>query len=183
MSPSSILSIIVAIVLLVILVVISISVSVFQFYVFIVGHWKGAPFVPSSKKEIYAMLELANIKPGEIVVDLGSGNGTILIEAARKGATVIGIEMNPFLIWYSRFRIKHLGLANMITVYKGDLRDFPLECADVVFLYLLPNTIANLREKLTRELRKGSRVVSNSFPIPEWPVEAKKTVVYLYQKT
>ncbi|OGZ58906.1 MAG: hypothetical protein A3B96_02150 [Candidatus Spechtbacteria bacterium RIFCSPHIGHO2_02_FULL_43_15b] len=146
--------------------VFTVFVSLFQIYAFAVGHWKGAPFVSSSERHARVIMRLADIKIGDTVVDLGSGNGTLLIEAAKKGGRGIGIEINPFLVWYSRFRIERSGFKSAVTVQQGDLYRFPLHGAGVVFLYLLPNTIAHLRGKLLEELKPGSRVVSNGFPIP-----------------
>lgn len=167
---------------LVALVVFAILFLVFEIYVVIIGHLKGAPFVRSSKKNIKAMIELADIKVGDQIVDLGSGDGTILLEAARRGAEAIGIEINPFLCLYSRWRIKRAGFTAQAKVLCGDFRDYSLRDADVVFLYLWPSTIEKLREKLIRELKPGALVISNGFRVPLWKQVMGKEGVYLYKK-
>lgn len=174
-------SILLVVVLVGAFAVFTIFISLFQIYAFAIGHWRGAPFVSSSKEQIRVMLRLADIKPEDTVMDLGSGNGTLLMEATKKGSRAIGIEMNPFLVWYSRFRIRHSDFKSAITIHRGDLYRFPLHSADVVFLYLLPHTVADLRKKLSEELKPGSRVISNGFPILGWPVLKEESHVYLYQ--
>ncbi len=126
------------------------------------------------------MLELAQIRPGEVVFDLGSGDGTLVLAAARAGAKAIGIEINPFLVVFSRLRIKRQGLREKANIISADFRISSLSTADVVFMYLLPNTVKNLQEKLLRELKPGARIVSNSFPFPAWLPAKEKDKVFLY---
>lgn len=147
---------------------------------FIITDFTGAPFVPSKKGKIKTMLELANIKPGETVYDLGSGDGALIFEAALHKAQTVGIEINPFLVWYSRFLAGRIGLKRKVTIKWMDFRKFSLANADIVFLYLWPDTNAKLREKLERELKKGARIVSNSFPIKGWTPLQEKNGVFLY---
>lgn len=153
----------------------------FELYATIIGHMKGAPFVKSGKKNILAMLDLAKIAPGEKIVDLGSGDGALCIEAARKGATAIGIEINPFLVRISRWRAKRAGVAERASFLKENFWNYPLGDINVVLLYLWPETLERLKDKLGRELVSGSRVVSNNFPIKGWTPVAEKNHVYLYR--
>lgn len=152
----------------------------FHFYSSVVAHRHGAIFVPSSRERVETMLELVALRPGELALDLGSGDGRILIRAAQAGAHAIGLEINPFLVWYSRRRIKNRGLELTAEVLHQDLRSYPFGRADVVFLYLWPATVAGLKEKLIRELKPGARVISNAFPIPEWIPTKEKHKVFLY---
>lgn len=147
---------------------------------FIITDFTGAPFVPSKKEKIKTMLELADIKSGEIVYDLGSGDGALIFEAALYGTRAVGIEINPFLVLYSRFLAGRTGLKNMVAIKWMDFRKFSLNNADVVFLYLWPDTNAKLREKLERELKKSARIISNSFPIKGWTPLQEKNNVFLY---
>jgi precorrin-6B methylase 2 len=153
----------------------------FLFWSLIVADLKGAPYVRSSRSRVRIMLELAAPIPGEVLVDLGSGDGTLLIEAARKGAYAVGLEINPFLVGYSRWRAKRAGLAHAVTIIKKDMRDYPLHQADIVFLYLWPSTVAILSEKLRGELKPGARVVSNAFALPGWNPIQEKERVFLYR--
>ncbi len=152
---------------------------VFLFYAVVWSHLKGAPFVPSRKAHVRTMIALAEIKQGETIYDLGSGDGVMLCESARLGAKAVGIEINPFLVWYSRIRAKRARLS-AIFVTRADFRTILLHDADVVFLYLWPSTNASLREKLLRELKPGSRIISNAFIIEGMELETQKNDVYLY---
>lgn len=154
---------------------------VFLLSITIIGHYLGAPFVRSDKKKIEIMLDLAEIKPGDVVVDLGSGDGSLIIEAAKQGAQAIGVEINPFLVWFSRTRAEFQHLGSTATLVRGNLKNYDLKGANVVFLYLWPSTIENLKEKLQHELAHGARIVSNGFPIAGWPIILEKENVYLYK--
>ncbi len=152
----------------------------FELSATIIADWKGAGFVRSRKKQIKIMMELAELAPGKVAVDLGSGDGSILFEAARRGAAAIGVEFNPFLVRWSRMRAKRMGLRDRVVVFQGDFFTFPIHNADVLFLYLWPSTLAKLREKFSRELAPGARVVSHAFPIPGWTPMRKKENIYVY---
>lgn len=153
---------------------------IFELYVGVIGSFKGAPFVPSKPHRIKTMIELANIIPGTKIIDLGSGDGAILIEAARSGAMATGVEMNPFLIPYSRWRARRAGVQNRVTIIKGDISNFSIGHADVIFLYLLTKSLVKLKAKLAAELKPGTRVVSNGFEIPGWTPVQEKDGVFLY---
>ena len=155
---------------------------ILEISVTIIGHYFGAPFIRSKKEKIQTMLELAAIKSGETAVDLGSGDGTLIIEAVLRGAKGIGVEINPLLIWYSRFKTRQLRFSDKIRFIRGDFRKFSLKEADVVFIYLWPETIEKLKSKLQQELKPGARIVSNSFPITGWKPIMEGEKVYLYQK-
>lgn len=153
---------------------------VFMLYALAIGFAKGAPFVRTRRDRMKTMLSLAAIKPGETVIDLGSGDGTLLLEAARLGANAIGVELNPFLVWYSRARAKKSGLGDRIRVIRKNFFSYPLGHADVVFLYLLTTTNDALRGKLEQELKPGTRVISNTFPINGWTPTAHENSVFRY---
>ena len=172
---------ILAAVLAIIIAIFSALFITLEFYVGIIGRLKGAPFVASRPGRIRTMTELACIKEGMRVVDLGSGDGSIVIEAARAGATATGIEMNPFLIPYSRWRARRAEVRGRTLFIRGEIKDFPLHDIDVVFLYLLPGLLSKISEKLSRELKHGAIVISNAFPIPGWTPTQNKDSVFLYR--
>ena len=128
------------------------------------SNYKGSPWVPTTFKMVHKMLDLADIQPNELVYELGCGDGRIAVIAARKyQARVVGIELNPFLWLWCQLVITIFGIRSRVKVvlgnfYKQDLRD-----AEVVVCYLLPKTNKELEGKLLRELRPGTRVVSNTF--------------------
>ena len=148
---------------------------------FLWSHYKGAPYVRSKRNRIETMMELAKIKPGEVIVDLGSGDGILVKEAAKKGAEAIGVEINPLLAWYSRRKLSWNSLSKNCRIFRCDLHDYSLKNADVVFLYLYPPTIEKLKGKLARELKADARVISNAFPFSDWDPAIEKNGVFLYK--
>jgi predicted RNA methylase len=120
------------------------------------------------------MLEAAHVKPGEVVYDLGSGDGRIVITAAQKfGARGVGVEIRPDLCQAARERIKSLGLEDRVRMVEGSALRVDLSSADVVTMYLLTSSNERLKPNLEKYLKPGSRVVSYEFPIKGWkPVEA-----------
>lgn len=142
----------------------------------------GAPFLRSSKKTRAIMFELADIKEDELVIDLGSGDGVILIEAAEKGARAIGYEINPFLVSRSRIAIKTNKLEDKVTVFKKSFWSADLSQADVIMLFGISHIMPQLYKKLQRELKPGARVISNTFTFPKWQPEKVSDNVKLYRK-
>lgn len=128
-----------------------------------------APFVPSPQPMVDKMLELAEARPGDIVYDLGSGDGQIVITAARQfGARSTGIEIDADLVRLSTARIAEGGLASRARIVQGDLLSTDLRPATIVTLYQLPAVNELLRPLFEAQLRPGTRVVSLDFPVPGW---------------
>lgn len=173
-------SLIAAIVILIILALFAFLFVVFEFYVLVIGHLKGAPYVPSNKEKVNTMITLAELKEHERIVDLGSGGGALVFAAAKKGVYATGVEFNPFLVLFSRIRARWQGLSHVVSIEQKDFRDYSLAHTDVVFLYLWPSTVAALREKFLRELKPGSRIISHAFPIQGWRAEKIQNGIYLY---
>jgi len=146
-----------------------------------------APYVPSPQNVVEKMLEAANLKPGETVYDLGSGDGRVLITAAQRfGAKAVGIEISPAQVKASEARVRELKLEHKIHVLEGDLLHADLSAADVVTIYLLTQSNELLRPNLEKYLKPGARVVSHDYPVRGWTpvrvekVEAHKRVHQLY---
>ncbi|WP_243681037.1 SAM-dependent methyltransferase [Vulcanisaeta souniana] len=128
-----------------------------------------APYVPTPRDIAIEMLKLANVRPGEIVVDPGAGECGIVTLAVTVFNTIgIGIEINPALVRSCIESFEKLGLrgGRAYVVWGGDLFDFDYSIADVVTLYLGSDINGKLRPKLMRELRHGSRIVSHDFEVP-----------------
>jgi len=132
-----------------------------------------APYIPTPQVIVERMLEVGRVKPGDVVYDLGSGDGRIVITAAQKfGARGVGVEINPDLCRKALQQIKTLGLADRVTMIEDSALRVDLSPANVVTMYLLTNSNERLKPHLERYLKAGSRIVSNEFPIPGWkPVE------------
>jgi cyclopropane fatty-acyl-phospholipid synthase-like methyltransferase len=133
------------------------------------------PYLPSSDAVVDEMLRLAKVRPGDVVYDLGSGDGRIVIAAARTyGARGIGIELNPELIEQSKQNALAAGVSERVTFLQQYLFTADLSEATVVTLYLGPEVNALLLPKLKRELKPGARVVSHNYLIGNW--RPQKTV-------
>ncbi|HLD24373.1 MAG TPA: hypothetical protein VJB96_00430 [Patescibacteria group bacterium] len=143
----------------------------------------GGPFVPSSKHAVEAMIKLADLKAGQTVIDIGSGDGRVLFEAAKEGARGIGIEINPYLVLFTRIRAFLGPYRGRITVLWKNLWKADLSQADVVFVYLIPWRMEDLAEKLEDELKDDALVVSNSFVFPGWKIvrSDEQHHVYVFQ--
>jgi len=135
-----------------------------------------APFVPSPPDVVTTMLQLADVKKDEMLFDLGCGDGRIIIEAAKKfGAKAVGVELDKGRYEECIRRIRESNLNGRVNVIHGNLLDVDLRSADIVTLYLLPISNDEVKPKLERELKNGTRVVSHDYPISKWkPNEVKE---------
>jgi protein-L-isoaspartate O-methyltransferase len=149
-----------------------------------------APYVVSPQRIVERMLELAELKPGEVLYDLGSGDGRIVITAAQRyRAKAVGVEISDSLVKSSNERIAKLGLQNWASVIHGDLLQVDLSPADVVTIYLMTGSNEILRPNLDKYLKPGARVVSHEYAVPGWKpklvekadeADAHNHVIYLY---
>ncbi|HTK03974.1 MAG TPA: hypothetical protein VL500_00135 [Candidatus Eisenbacteria bacterium] len=142
----------------------------------------GAPYVPTDEVRVRSMLRLADLKPGERLVDLGSGDGRIVIAAAKAGAIAEGWEISPYLWLISWLKIRRLGLQKNARVRLGTYWGEKFEDADVVTLFLITMQMGRMERKLRQELRPGSRVVSYAFDFPHWQHEGKDNGIFLYRQ-
>jgi len=127
------------------------------------------PAIPTPQFLVDRMLEAGRVKPGDMVYDLGSGDGRVVIAAAQKfGARAVGVELMPDLVRKARERIQSLGLADRVSIVEGSALRVDLSPADVVTMWFLTNSNDRLRPNLEKHLKIGARVVSNEFPIRGW---------------
>lgn len=151
-----------------------------------------APFVASPQIVVERMLKLAKLEEGEILYDLGCGDGRIIITAATQfGANAVGVELDEGRYRKTLDRIRELKLENKVKLIHGNLLKVDLSSADVVTLYLLTSANEKVKPNLEKHLRKGTRVVSHDFEIPGWrPVRIEEVsenygfshTLYLYEK-
>jgi SAM-dependent methyltransferase len=127
-----------------------------------------APFVPTTAEDVERMLAIAAVGPGDYVIDLGSGDGRIVIAAARLGALAHGVEIDPDLVTRARRNAEAAGVADRVAFLHGDIFEADIGGATVVTLFLMPDANLRLRPMLLAELRPGTRVVSNSFDMGDW---------------
>ena len=150
---------------------------------------KLAPYVASPTRVVELMLEMAKIKPGETLYDLGSGDGRIVIAAAEKyQAKAIGVEISPKLVASATAEIEKAGLSAQARVIQGDVLQTDFTGADVVTMYLETKLNGELRPNLEKFLKPGARVVSHDYPVPGWkPTRVEKVegrvmhTIYLYE--
>jgi protein-L-isoaspartate O-methyltransferase len=129
---------------------------------------KIVPFVPTPQEVVDKMIELAGVKKGDTVYDLGSGDGRIVITAAKKGARAVGFEIDGDLIKQSRDNIQKEGVQNLAEIRQQDILTVDLSPASVITMYLLPDVNLKLRPNILSQLKPGSRVVSHAFDMGDW---------------
>jgi hypothetical protein len=135
------------------------------------------PYVPTPQVVVDRMLELAQVKSGETVIDLGSGDGRIMIEAASKyGARGFGVEIDPLLVKRSNENARRAGVADRVKFLQQDLFKTDFHEANVLTLYLLPDVNLALRPKILAELKAGARVVSHDYGMGDWRPDAEETI-------
>jgi hypothetical protein len=137
----------------------------------------GGPYVPTPQVVVDAMLRMANVGPADFVVDLGSGDGIIVLTAARKHkARGFGVDIDPDLVKQSNNEARRTGVADRAQFFVQDVFKADIGKATVVTLYLLPGMMVNLRPKIFNELRPGTRVVSHDYHFADdWPPDARLT--------
>src|SRR5215468_6033660 len=130
---------------------------------------KIVPYVPTPQEVVDRMLELAEVKKGDVVYDLGSGDGRIVVTAAMKyGIKAIGFEIDPQRIKESQENIKKAGVENLVEIRQQDIRTVDLAGASVLTMYLLPEVNLMIRPNIWKQMKPGSRVVSHDFDMGDW---------------
>ncbi len=147
---------------------------------YFVGFGIGAPWLPLRKRDIPDGVALAEVSSHDVVIDLGSGDGRLLVEAAKRGATVIGYELNPLLVWWSRKKLSDFG--NRATVYRKNLLDADLSEASVIYLFGITSIMPQIAKKLTAECRSGTRIISFAFELPGWKPDVTKGIALRYTR-
>lgn len=130
---------------------------------------KDVPYVPTAPEVVDAMLKLAEVKSGDFVIDLGCGDGRIVVAAAKDfKARGRGVDFNPKRIAEAKANAREAGVSDRVEFIEGDFFQADIHDASVVTLYLLPSVNLKLRPKLLKELKVGSRIVSHSFDMGDW---------------
>lgn len=143
--------------------------------------WRGAPYLPILARPAHDLLELAALKPGQVLIDLGSGDGRLLKLAAKQGIRGIGYEINPII--YAISRINCWRYRDLITIHLADYWNVRLPEADVIAVFLIARFMPRLDAKLSRELTRSTRLISHVFTIPgrEPDVSTKNCFEYYYE--
>lgn len=131
--------------------------------------YEKVPYVTSPIEVVDRMLEFADVKKGDVVFDIGSGDGRMVIQAAKKyGARGVGLELDSRLVELARAEAKRQGVDHLVEFRQGDALKADISAATVVTLYMLPSFNALLRPILEKQLQPGARVVVHDYPIEGW---------------
>ncbi|XP_051872309.1 ATP synthase subunit C lysine N-methyltransferase [Pristis pectinata] len=128
------------------------------------------PFVPATQAQVENVLQLLGGRRGPLV-DIGSGDGRIVIAAAKQGFRAVGYELNPWLVWYSRYRAWQQGVHHSAKFYISDIWKVNFSEFSNVVIFGVPQMMESLEKKLQNELKDDARVVACRFPFPSWIVE------------
>lgn len=142
----------------------------------------GPVFVPSKDDKLKTMIKLAKPKKSDRILDLGSGDGKIVIKLAKLGLKADGIEINPILVRKSQKIAEKLGLENLANFKKGNFWNQNYSKYDLIFWYGTTYVMNKLEKKLLAELKPGARIVSNYFQFPNWKPTTSENEVRLYVK-
>lgn len=129
-----------------------------------------APWIPSWKSDVQRFLDIADIQPGNIVYDLGCGDGRILVAAAKAGAYAKGYEIS--ILPYVIAKLRSLRYGEHMKVYYKSFWKADIHDADIVFVFLMPKTNQRLKHKLQQELRPGTKIVTYVWPFTDWQTDA-----------
>lgn len=156
--------------MLIVLTVLSIILLVLLIFgiFLIVSAFTGAPYVPMQRKEKDTVIKLSELTPGQTLIDLGSGDGCVLIAAGKKKINAIGYEINPILCVFTWMRIQLSGTRRYCRILCRNFWKQDLSNADALFVYGIPHIMKRLQEKIQRECREGVRIISFGFRFPDW---------------
>jgi ubiquinone/menaquinone biosynthesis C-methylase UbiE len=143
---------------------------------------RGAPYAPLGEDKIHAMNELLQIKLGDKAVDLGAGDGRIIIALAQHGAEAHGYEFNPLLVAIGKKNIRRSGMQGKAFMHWGDMWKIQLSQYNIVTIYLTPYVMQRMEKKLLKEARKGTKIIVNYFELKHWKPIRKKDTLFLYKK-
>src|SRR6266403_3816056 len=135
---------------------------------YLLGLLNGALYIPTDNETVEKMITAAALTADDRLVDIGSGDGRLVIAAARAGAEAKGFEINPFLVWLARRKIRAAGLEKRATIEWKDFWRADLSSYSVVTVFGIGHVMGRLERKLAKELKPGSRVVCNLFALPTW---------------
>lgn len=142
---------------------------------------RGAPYAATTDEKIEVMVNLLQAKKGEKAIDIGSGDGKIVIALAKAGIQTDGYEINPWYVFLSRYLIRREKLQERAKIYWGSYWGISLSSYSLITLFGTPHIMGSLGKKIRRETKKGTRVVSNHFSFPHWQCVKEKEGVLLYQ--
>lgn len=142
----------------------------------------GAPFEASRKKRVKEIIGISGVKKGDKVIELGSGDGRIVIEFAKKGAIVKGFEINPILVYISRRKIKKENLQNNAKIYWKSFWKADFSKYDLIVLFQFPTIMKRLENKIKQQAKENVKIISNTWKFPSLKLIKDVGNVRLYEK-
>ncbi len=169
-------------IILILLIILSIVLS----YFFLIPFFFGAPYEPSRGKALKNIIKFTNPKAGDRIAELGSGDGRVCIALAKKLSKnskieIHGFEINPFLVWISRRKIRKLGLQNKIRIYWRNFWKINLHNYNKIIMFQFSTITNGLAKKFKKELKPGSKIISHWWKLPEWKIKKRIGRIYLYE--
>jgi precorrin-6B methylase 2 len=156
-------------------VILFILLMMFQFVVLFLG----APYLPTRRKQRETALDLLNLKTGQTLIDLGSGDGAMLLSAAKRGINAVGYEINPFLVLITRFRARRF--KGQVKVIRGNFWNKQWPQAEGVFVFLTERYMERLNENMQSQFKKPVKLITYGFSMQGKKPEATKSACFLYR--
>ncbi len=142
---------------------------------------KGAPYAPMRMTHLETMIKTLQIKKGEKAVDIGAGDGRVVIALARAGADAHGFEINPLLVLWGKYNITRAGLRGKAHMHLQNFITADFSTFDIFTTYLTKYGMANVEKKLQKEAKKSARIAADFFPLPTWKASKHINTIYLYK--
>ena len=141
----------------------------------------GAPYLPTDTKSVDEMVALAHVTSQTKMVDIGSGDGKIILAFAKAGAEAHGYEINPVLVWITKYRIKRAGLSARCFVHQGSFWNVDFSPYNTITLFGITRIMKKLEEKLQKELKPGTKIFSHVFKFPTMKCIEERPLVRVYE--
>ncbi len=154
--------------------------SLFAFFYFI-SVFLGAPYVPTPMDKVKQILKMAKISKKDKVIDLGSGDGRLIIESAKLGAVGLGIEINPGLLIYSIVNAKIKKVSQKAKFSWGSIYNRDLALYNVIFIAGFVNMVGRLEKEFDSKIKKGTKIILYAFPFPNRKASLSANGIYIYQ--
>lgn len=165
--------------LVILLFLLFIALTVFLFF-HLITIFTGAPYLGSVDKKIDQIIRFSGAKKGQSSLDIGAGDGRIVMAFAKNGTKAYGVELNPFLVFLAKWKIKRAGLSKNAFVYWKNFWNEDFSNYDVITVYGISYMMKKLEIKIKKEAKKGTKIISNSYRFPNLKPEKEKDFVYLY---
>lgn len=152
---------------------------------FLIPFLVGAPYEPSRGRELDRMIDFADPQDGDKIAELGSGDGIVCMRLAEKvpsgDVEVHGFELNPILVWISRYRVRKRGLQNRVFIHWKNFFKQDLSSFNKIILFQFKTVMHKISRKFKKELKPGTLIVSHEWRLPRWEIKDKRKKVYLYK--